>query len=59
MLTPRLREEQRSELLQSMEQLASDSARVFVKGFMLSYHNKETILFTIDPCYGSNLHEIL
>ena len=26
---------------------------VLVKGFSLSYHNKETILFTIDPHYGS------
>ena len=26
------------------------SAWALVKGFTLSYHNKETILFTIDPC---------
>ena len=24
-----------------------------VEGFSLSYHNKETTLFIIDPCYGS------
>ena len=24
-----------------------------VRGFNLSYHNKETILFTIDPQYGN------
>ena len=28
-----------------------------VRGFRLSYHNKETILLTIDPCYG-NLNKI-
>ena len=28
-----------------------------VRGFSLSYHNKETILLTIDPCYG-NLNKI-
>ena len=27
--------------------------RVLVKGLNLSYHNKETILFTIDPEYGN------
>ena len=26
---------------------------VLVKGFNLSYHNKETILFTTDPYYGN------
>ena len=26
---------------------------VLVKGFNLSYQNKETILFTIDPHYGN------
>ena len=26
---------------------------VLVKGFNLSYHSKETILFTIDACYGN------
>ena len=26
---------------------------VLVKGFNLSYYNKETILFTIDPYYGN------
>ena len=26
---------------------------VLVKGFNLSYYNQETILFTIDPDYGS------
>ena len=31
---------------------------VLVKGFNLSYHDKETILFTIDPYYG-NLRQIL
>ena len=30
---------------------------VLVKGFNLSYHNKETILFTIDPHYG-NLNKL-
>ena len=29
---------------------------ILVKGFKLSYDNKETILFTIDPYYG-NLNE--
>ena len=28
-----------------------------VKGFNLSYHNKEAILFTIDPHYG-NLNKV-
>ena len=26
---------------------------VFVKGLYLSYHNKDTILFAIDPNYGN------
>ena len=26
---------------------------VLVKGFHLSYHKKETVLFTIDPYYGN------
>ena len=26
---------------------------VLVKGFSLSYHNKETMLFTLDPHYGT------
>ena len=31
---------------------------VLVRGFNLSYHNKDTILFTVDPHYG-NLNKIL
>ena len=27
--------------------------RVLVRGFNLSYHNKETALFTTHPCYGN------
>ena len=26
---------------------------VLVKGFSLSYHNKETALFAVDPYYGN------
>ena len=31
---------------------------VLVRGFNFSYHNKETIVFSIDPYYG-NLSKIL
>ena len=35
----------------------SSTARVLVRGFYLSYQNKETLLFTVDPHFG-NLHNI-
>ena len=31
----------------------TDIGWALVKGFHLSYHNKETIVFTIDPQYGN------
>ena len=31
----------------------SDGSAQSVNGFNLSYHNKETILITIDPYYGN------
>ena len=30
-----------------------DKSWVLVKGFNLNYHNKETVLFTIDPHYDN------
>ena len=33
--------------------LYADPYWVIVKGFNLSYQNRETILFTIDPYYGN------
>ena len=38
---------------------ASGVSRVLVKGLNLSYHDEETMSFTIDPYYGNcNLNEI-
>ena len=34
-------------------ELGEEVFRLLVKGFKLSYHNKETVLNTKDPCYGS------
>ena len=33
--------------------IAKEETSVLVKGFNKSYHNKETMLFTIDPYYGN------
>ena len=35
------------------EQPLTSQTWVLVKGFNLRYHNKETILFAMDPCYGT------
>ena len=35
------------------EHLVPGLQGVLVRGFDLSYHNKETMLFTIDPHYGN------